>query len=256
MKQKHIVFIIICIISQSAYSQILNGGFENWTTVGPIGWAAFYPSAKGTPHSGGFSLHYSALPIMSSDILWGKFKISPSFRILSFWYQANYSADSPLQLYFYTKHDSGLFTLPIAETWTKYTIHFSNASLNEDSISLRYSIVVPCAPFDYCGAMFCLLDDIRLDSVEESVAEKTSKQIEVFPNPIISHAILKCPEVFEFHASIFDLTGRKVLQLPSLESASGDGAIPFDVDNLPNGMYYLKIEAESNVQMQKIIVQH
>jgi hypothetical protein len=98
-----------------------------------------------------------------------------------------------------------------------------------------------------------------------SITDKASVAYQVLnniltisPNPISSHAHLKLhlENPASIHAAIYNITGRKVLDLPSLESASGDESIPFDVDEIQNGMYYLRCDIGGNTSVEKVIVCH
>ncbi len=105
------------------------------------------------------------------------------------------------------------------------------------------------------------LDDIQFENDISTVSvsiKPNSLALNVLPNPIADHAHLYYDHLVNstVSSSIFDLTGREVMKLPSVHSASGDGSIPFDCDGLPNGLYYLRFDAGGTVRMRKIIVQH
>ena len=105
------------------------------------------------------------------------------------------------------------------------------------------------------------IDDVNLEPIPNIVSpiiQNNYPVISIIPDPILSHANLNyhINGYRSISISIFDLTGREVMKLPSLQSASGDGSIPFDVDGLPNGLYYLRFNAGVRVMMRKIIIQH
>jgi hypothetical protein len=82
--------------------------------------------------------------------------------------------------------------------------------------------------------------------------------ISISRNPIsaYAHLNLHLNTPASIYATIYDVTGREVLRLSSLESVSGDESIPFDVDKIPNGVYYLKCNVSENIEVLKLIVLH
>jgi len=251
------LFLLLCIFSFAggAKAQILNGEFEDWTKDGPIGWTAPAYWSKGVPHNGHYSFQYQSLPIMESLILSGTFKILPSSKFLSFWYQANYPFESPLFFHFKTASRDSTLLLSVSKSWMNVQIVTNTQT--DDSIYIEFTVPMGPPP-DFTGGMFCQIDDISLDSLQKDVSLERKNLFTLFPNPISSHANIEYfhNESSLIHASIFNLTGREVLKLPSIPLVSGDGSIPFDCDGLPNGMYYLRFEAGGKVEMRKIIVQH
>jgi hypothetical protein len=129
--------------------------------------------------------------------------------------------------------------------------------ISDDSIYIEFTVPTGPPP-DFSGAMICQIDDVSLDSLQDYVSPNEKEYFSIFPNPISSHANLNyhLHGISSIHSSIFDLTGREVMKLPSLQSTSGNGSIPFDCDGLPNGLYYQRFDAGGTVMMRKIIVQH
>ena len=282
MKYTIIFLFLLCFGVPEAYSQILNGGFEDWANGNPIGWRyipGFYDEISSLgqspdAHSGKYSFSYHfANPYQTHNINYRAFLVNTNadgtggFRIpkgknffLSFWYKAIYSSVGNGRVGLSVGSKSFEQGIDTATYWKKIPdIYISGSdSQHTDSLQLFFGIDADGA---YKIDIQFYLDDIVLDSVTSGVAltiNTNNTSFSIFPNPSSSHANLHyhLNGTSPIHASIFDLTGREVLKLPSLQSASDDGTIPFDCDALMNGLYYLRFDAGGTVIMRKIIVQH
>jgi hypothetical protein len=246
----------------------LNGGFEDWTGGKPDDWNGVLVAPEVTYSAdtlckgGKLSLLISfgyIYPIAGPEglVLTNAtskhpkgFAITRNASFLSFWYGWSLGF-GPVELQLKTNTGINIL-LPKTYPWSKVFIPINKSF---DSIVIQFNMYAQSdSKNSWMG--FFYLDEVMFDSVPSSILNFSS--VEIFPSPISSHANLKyhLDGSASIHSSIFDLTGREVMQLPSVPSASGDGAIPFDCDGLPNGLYYLRFEAGGTVTMRKIIVQH
>lgn len=264
MKYLFTLVVFLCLSAPRAQSQIINGGFEEWTGNQPNGWSVEgFDSRKSSRQTGGFCYGYISVYFQPANVLNGKFTITPGVKGLSFWYSANYTQETPLHFFYSTKFHgaaSKLITLPISD-WTKYNVNFTEP--NDSTALLLDSIIIIFSTVNnelQTGGISFWVDDVTFETLRNEVSNSKTKEIslDIFPNPITNLATLRyhLASNATIIASIFDLTGRKVLKLPTVSSTSETGSIPFDCDNLPNGMYYLRFETGETVLMRKIIVQH
>lgn len=96
-----------------------------------------------------------------------------------------------------------------------------------------------------------------IHQLETGVRELIAKiQLEVFPNPIQSNSVVR------FHSStassvkiaVLDYTGREVFQFGNTNSNLGLNEIQLPEMNLPSGIYFMKVESEDIIGIEKMIV--
>lgn len=267
MKYAFIIFAMICFAAPSAYTQILNGGFEDWTGELPDHWAVSHTydiHQSSEAHSGKHSIQCTTCVInnYARGLRNAGTKLPFGMTRLSFWYKAKFD-----HFDWYGVATVGLSQNGVAgywssaqlttNGWTKVTFDFGNYTSRDSTVQDSIAFTVQFA----MAAEFFNLDDVTFEAKPNDVDFNTSlplTNILVFPNPVSFRSNLKYQinGILPIHASIFDVAGREVMKLPSVPSASGDGSIPFDVDDLPNGLYYLRFEAGGTTEMRKIIIQH
>lgn len=298
MKYGFFLLAILCFAASGAYSQILNGGFEDWKDGVPDHWTYYSNNDLGKryqmdsssdSHSGNYCLKitvnydyarpaptFPQIRFFTNKADTNRGSLIPhNSHSLSFWFKSNYTSHIMQYFGYGIGHDSveigssEPLQIPIANMWTRYSVSWEQWGVDT---SVRNYIVLDFSAFWELDAnkkpydiyeLTTYIDDITFDTMYSHVPQAPSSDpisISISPNPISNHGNLYyyCTDIesAKNHPSIFDLTGREVMQLPSVPSASGDGAIPFDCDGLPNGLYYLRFEAGGTVMMKKIIVQH
>jgi hypothetical protein len=107
--------------------------------------------------------------------------------------------------------------------WAKLTFYLFLShdieTTNADTLEVLFLYFVqrqtPSKLFEHYS-MDISLDDFKFDTVQATITQdsKTSRSLNVSPNPITNHSILKYHlDAYEsISASVFDLTGRKVIQ--------------------------------------------
>jgi hypothetical protein len=272
--------LLFLLLSTASRSQIINGGFEEWVNNTPVGW---YGEGKDTDaHSGSFCfLWYRLCGGEPGDITIianyneGKergLQIPIGKNIFAYWYKLSIvGITNPWGEYVYYDfiylHNGGAghassFPMMPTTTWTRATMDgtfYIVDSTVKDSLMIRFAAKYQPEKKDVVQFTFAL-DDVSFEEVlsADKLVGLAGKSFTISPNPISSHAHLNLhlENPASIHAAIYDITGRKVLDLPSLESASGDESIPFDVDEIPNGMYYLRCDIGGNTSVEKVIVCH
>lgn len=82
-------------------------------------------------------------------------------------------------------------------------------------------------------------------------------QVECIPNPVHEKArlILDVPETSEISLTMLDQQGRVVLNVPAAVFSPGKNAITLQVNQIPGGMYFVKLISGQTVITKKIIVE-
>lgn len=84
------------------------------------------------------------------------------------------------------------------------------------------------------------------------------KEFSVFPNPARDQAVLRyyLPETAEMTVSLFDLLGRRVLQVQHGRVNAGYYELPLQLDRLPSGLYFVRLNWGSGQMVRKLQVVH
>ena len=99
-----------------------------------------------------------------------------------------------------------------------------------------------------------VIHQLEETSVYESFAEQI--QVEVFPNPIQSNSIVRfnSASTSPTKISVLDFTGRELSQFENGNSGFGLNGIRLPEMSLPPGIYFIRVESENAMGMEKIIV--
>ena len=112
--------------------------------------------------------------------------------------------------------------------------------------------------FPEVGSYF-IIDSLSLGDLVLPVFEnknRTIGQLGVYPNPArsgvnISFDLLENTQV---SVGIYDLTGRKMVEVFSGELHDGSYAMPTDLEGLPSGIYFCRLTTDKGTMTQKIRV--
>src|SRR5205085_12427036 len=87
------------------------------------------------------------------------------------------------------------------------------------------------------------------------VIEFVSNKLSVSPNPATNAVNLRFTADKSGHASIsiMSQTGAAVIS-KTVTATAGDNLSKLDVSKLPNGMYFIKIQTGSVIQMAKLVI--
>ncbi|MDQ3020878.1 MAG: T9SS type A sorting domain-containing protein [Bacteroidota bacterium] len=101
------------------------------------------------------------------------------------------------------------------------------------------------------------VSSVDLMGVSDPVAKNVDYRLEQnYPNPFNPSTLIKfsLPKAQNITLEVFDITGRNVATLISGRVESGQNSIPFFAYNLPSGIYFYKLNAESFSQTKKMIL--
>jgi hypothetical protein len=126
-------------------------------------------------------------------------------------------------------------------------------STDEDPEGLapgEYSVVITDA--DLCSATY---EGISVSSLVSNLNPDKWAYIHLFPNPASDKAILdwqfSTAEVVQL--SVFDNSGRVLLQLPAQTGTNGRFLIP--LEGVSAGLYFVKIQMADRVEVKRLVVQ-
>lgn len=91
-----------------------------------------------------------------------------------------------------------------------------------------------------------------------TVQNRNTETITIYPNPINEKGTIKIniEEPTSLKVEIFDLSGKKTMEIKNIEFASGNHKINFQATELKNGLYLCKITSDTWEKAQRMIVRH
>lgn len=113
----------------------------------------------------------------------------------------------------------------------------------------KINIIFSTAAGYNCGEAELLVDDISVET-PSGIKQFNSFSFSVTPNPSSDFITIHTQEIGAFAVEMFDLSGRKVLQLEKLTPAT---SIP--VAHLSAGTYLLQVTQDNKVSSQKVVIE-
>jgi Secretion system C-terminal sorting domain len=99
---------------------------------------------------------------------------------------------------------------------------------------------------------------LALDTNKNIIVSTEPKNIHlsIFPNPAYTNTTLsyRLTQSNNINISLYDLSGKKILELINRKEKSGKHELRLDVSNLTNGVYYIVLRNKDNVQIQKLVI--
>ena len=124
--------------------------------------------------------------------------------------------------------------------WYKFEVNLSAYAGQEIWVALRH--------FD-CTDMFYLdVDDIEL-AMGNAVVENIADVMSIYPNPA-KDRVMVTSDVTVNEYTVYDVTGAAVMS-----NKVNNSTFEVNVDNLPAGVYYMRIYSDGLVQSKKFIVE-
>jgi hypothetical protein len=262
---------IIC-IALSAQSQILNGGFENWTSGLPDNWwGAILPpynllSQTTTAHSGNYAvkLHIDTLvgqpfgtPLSTGN---GNITTHPlSFvpHSVSFWYELNVVGGDELTLtalVYSGGTGSGVaaVAVPAAASYTNMIIpiQYGVVPSTADSIALIFVITNAISSAHFGSDAY--IDDVSISASTGINNLQASNGYQITPNPASQFIAIKFPSQIIKPSSIFitDVLGNLIY---NYEVPGGEKEFKISITNFKQGIYYCTIKS-GEIEIRKPIV--
>ncbi|MDP8240035.1 MAG: T9SS type A sorting domain-containing protein, partial [Candidatus Hatepunaea meridiana] len=80
--------------------------------------------------------------------------------------------------------------------------------------------------------------------------------VSAYPNPFNSSTLISygLPEAVKINLNVYDLSGRKVMNLTNGLQQAGNHTIQFNGTNLASGVYLLRLETTDHLTKKKIVL--
>jgi hypothetical protein len=138
-------------------------------------------------------------------------------------------------------------TSTVSTTYYAYVYGYQNAYSNTQCYTLRVSLSASAWRTD--GST-----DGQTEEMELAVAFENAG-FGMYPNPANDHLTLEIPMESEqaVTATIFDLSG-KIAQTQTRSLAKADNIMNFDLNLMPNGIYFVQVRNGENIHTRKLVV--
>ena len=278
----------LCLIIQSAFAQIPNAGFENWTGGNPDGWfadnvAVTTVTQSSTVHSGLSAVRGEVLSfytyIMPPTIQTGQdargFAYSQRPVSITGYFQFFPATSSGDRFYvdavLYKGGVDGtgvavgaLVISAAASSYTQFSATFNYLTIDiPDTCVIQISIVgsgtgVQATP--HAGSYY-LLDDLAFSGNTGVENQSSLVPIEMnlkqnYPNPFnpsttISYSLSKSSYV---KLRVFNILGKEVTTLADGFQSAGNHTAHFLASNMASGVYFYRLEAEGYTAMKQMLL--
>jgi Secretion system C-terminal sorting domain/Cadherin-like/Proprotein convertase P-domain len=145
---------------------------------------------------------------------------------------------------------------------------YTQNDLNNGKVMSYYNSNVAVSNYDYFlfvisdaegGFLGTLRYNIIRDAKAPTIATKNTeleKMLSVFPNPSnqVFNVVLAGENLGKVEMNLFNIQGQKIANQSFVESSAI--STEFDVQSLPNGIYYLEVNTSKGFTSKKIVVQH
>jgi len=287
---KFILTFFLCLIIQSAFAQIPNAGFENWTGGEPDGWVTSningivtLVTQSGTSHSGSSAARGEAVAlytqIMPPTIQTGDrargFAYTQRPVSITGYYQFFPAASSGDRF----GVNVGLFkggidgthvgVAAIADptstaTYTQFTAVFNYQTADiPDTCIIQIMIVGPgtgTQSSPHAGSYY-LLDDLAFSGSTDVENQTSLVPVETnlkqnYPNPfnpstMISYSLSKASYV---KLSVYNILGKELTTLVDGFQLAGNHSTYFLASNMASGVYFYRLETEGYTAMKQMLL--
>ncbi|MCY7409674.1 MAG: T9SS type A sorting domain-containing protein [Chitinophagales bacterium] len=143
---------------------------------------------------------------------------------------------------------------PSTNNWIEKTIYPGDAGDGASTFSINDVVYVGTG-----GTSGKQLWEFDPDSIATNVEVELVKprSLTVYPNPVItsSNILFNLQQNSNVTIDLLDLSGRKIKSLCNQNFETGDHQVELKRDQLPSGIYFLKIKMNSQSSIIKIIIQ-
>ena len=284
-----LIFCVVLFINNKLFSQIENGSFEQWDTVpflNPTGWATTNVLVLSVTQStdaqnGSLSARMEMVEFFGER--WEPTLQNVGFtnlleaRIgqLNFYYKLDLKNFARLEVYV-TTWDSSAATQQISTSgsaeamiksstadWTLLQLPIEYFSTEDIPayFNVVFALIDSSESTDLSAVgSFALIDNITVDqltSVEviDNVPTKFNLS-QNYPNPFNPSTKIEysVPKEAEVNLSIYDILGKKVLQLVNQIQAAGNYRYEFNGSELSSGTYFVRLNAGEHTAVRKVML--
>jgi len=281
---KKLLLLSFFCISFSAYSQVLNGGFESWTSGAPDNWVAsnayaldLIPITKSTiAHSDSFSVKGTVIPftmtpfnpILQAGSGGGGFTVNQNYASVIGYFQLSllsgdrftvnvvlYSGGAPIGIAAQAYDVS-------ASSWTKFDIPFVYQTGGiPDNCILQFSIIGPNSGNDSHPGSYFLLDDVSLSGTATGINDHNKNSLafsleQNYPNPFNPSTTIRftLPERSIASLTIFNQLGQKVDELFNTVKEAGSYVVNWNASKLSSGTYIYELKSGNFREVKKLLL--
>lgn len=276
---------LVPLISKGLLAQIPNPSFENWDSIqtgangwiSPIGWTTNYtgsnfatnPVTKNSDAYAGVAAAKLSVESLknSTTNACGQlhsmlFKVNAKVTALHVWYKGSLYLGDVAFIDINSPGgeiavDSIFSSSPTA--YTEVIVNFPKTVLPSDSLAIHFVVLNKKHNLiGLSGATELLIDDLYFDSLATSVPERTAiTSFQQYPNPTsekiqLNYSLNKESDV---KIQLSDITGKATRQYLNETQAAGNYKLIENVADLRSGLYFLEMNAGSNVMCKKIMIE-
>jgi hypothetical protein len=282
MKATATTFLMLCLliaINTLGQQQILNSGFESWTSNIPDQYACILGTdtssnptvIKSTDaHSGQYAARLQNQLVFGSFVqqsfmFYGSWKdigggssigVGTPFQSrplrMKVWYKYNKTSLDSGNIYIYLSKWTGTMSQLIGTadlyipssvlSYTQATLNINYfSSATPDSIQVSFAATNRYN--DVSAGTWLIVDDITLEYFPAAVTPLSRNLISLYPNPCTDKVHLAFQHSDEYEISITDMTGKTVLT-KTVKGATAE----MDMSGLTAGIYFMKLVTVNNAE--------
>ena len=108
---------------------------------------------------------------------------------------------------------------------------------------------------DDCSGI-CGGDDVSCLSIEELIIPDNYSISNIYPNPFnpVTNITYRLPEHVNVQIIVYDLSGKLIKTLINEFQTPGYHSVNWDADNLPSGVYLIRMDSGDFTQTQKVVL--
>jgi hypothetical protein len=289
MKKNYLSFILAIACSFTAFSQIPNGSFEDWTSFGtyeePVFWSSYNSMTaeygvttceKGSPgNPGNYYLKLTSKDVMGLAVLPGyaicgtldyenetisgfPFTGRPA-NLTGKWQHMIFGNSQGMVVVQLTKWDESTQSQVLIAS-LEYTLTGMAMSWSDFSLPLTY---LDSRTPDTCLIGFIsggeettandylYVDNLSFSGNVESISESSVNNMQVYPNPAKNQITIECSNEIDQNGTItiVNLIGKTVHSEPFISNKQ-----TLNIENLNNGIYFVTIKTKEGTTTQKVVV--
>jgi Secretion system C-terminal sorting domain len=286
MKTLFQITILYLTISFTAFSQIPNSGFENWTNGNPDGWTTDNDPADGfvfikptmDSHTGTYALKAQVLSDKGytiNPVLAIVFPFSQRPTNFSGYYKFTSAGSDSLRIIVSlgSSRDSAgaggggsLVVKNSVNNYTQFNIPIYWASKNPPDSCVISFTVYPDPPYSHSGTVY-FLDDLAFSNGTTGI-ERNRKDhpygfelSQNYPNPfnpttVISYSIPsgETQNFASVQLKVYDMLGRVAATLVNKEQTPGNYKVQFNGSSLPSGVYLYRLTCNNFTKSKSMIL--
>lgn len=271
------IFIFTFLANSNIYSQLMNASFEDWNDLGPNFWTTsnvpgyFVGITKSSDaHSGSSSAkielisylnfpYPSSLTSINDDNSYGH-PVSAKYTSLTGYLKSDFKSSGimVISVYMADENDNylgfgGISVNKDYSSWTEFNIPIEYALDSTPKNCYVQFLISDSADTPDANSIgsYVLVDDLSLGNITSvETNEKISDDFllyQNYPNPFNPSTIVSFsnPEKSKIKIEIYNAIGQFIKVLSNKEYNSGKHELMWNAENLPSGVYFVRIEAKS-----------